>query len=148
MNEILQNLKRTVGDITYFPATKDAQIDFTNAMLKNNQFAQMPDDYGLFLKHSNGMASGEIEFFGTEKIHRAEYSYNFPNIVDANEIFKNPPYPLMLNCVLLGYNLVNAIIWDGNKKVYRIINRNFFTPVAEFANFVEVLKFIISRYEA
>ncbi len=147
MNKILQHLKKVIVNINYFSGAKDAQIDFVSAMLKNDKFAEIPSDYAVFLKHSNGMVSGELEFFGTEKVHRDGYNYNFPNIVEANEIFKDTPNPLMLNCVLLGYNLLNAIIWDNNEKVYKIINRNFFTTIAKFNNFVDILQFIISRYE-
>ena len=145
MNEILKQLKSTINNIIFFPSAKDAQIDFINAMLKNDKFSPLPNDYCDFLKNTNGITSGVLEFFGTEKIKRADYNYNFPNIVDANEIFKKLDNPLMKNCVLLGYNLLHAIIYDNNEKMYKIVNRNFFTPVKEFSNFNDVLQYILSN---
>ena len=96
-------------------------------------------------KLTNGICSGILEFFGTEKIKRADYNYNFPNLIDANEIFKKSENPLMKNSVLLGYNLLNAIIYDNDEKLYKIVNRNFFTPVKSFITFKDVLNEIIKN---
>ncbi|MGN0929879.1 MAG: hypothetical protein ACI4N3_04525 [Alphaproteobacteria bacterium] len=148
MEKSFQTLKRLIPNLEFFARAKEAQIDFTNAMLKNDKFAPIPDDYAMFLKdESNGMVCGMLEFFGTEKVKRADYNYNFPSIIDANEIFKTTNNMLMENSVLLGYNLLYAIIWNESEKVYKIINRNFFTPLETFTKFDDVLKFIISKYE-
>ena len=45
MNEILKQLKSTINNIIFFPSAKDAQIDFVNAMLKNDKFSPLPNDY-------------------------------------------------------------------------------------------------------
>lgn len=145
MNDIFKKLKLCINNIIYLPPAKDAQIDFVSAMLKNDGFAPVPQDYIDFLKLTNGICSGILEFFGTEKIKRADYNYNFPNLIDANEIFKKSENPLMKNSVLLGYNLLNAIIYDNDEKLYKIVNRIFFTPVKSFITFKDVLNEIIKN---
>lgn len=148
MEKSLQTLKGIIPNIEFFARAKVSQIDFTNAMLKNDKFASMPEDYAIFLsEESNGIVSGILEFFGTEKVSRSNYDYNFPSIIDANEIFKKTTNMLMENSVLLGYNLLFAIIWSGNENVYKVINRNFFTVIKTCNKFNDVLQFIISKYE-
>lgn len=148
MEKSLQTLKKIIHNLEFFARAKVSQIDFTNAMLKNDKFSPMPDDYAMFLREeSNGIVSGILEFFGTEKVNRSDYNYNFPSIIEANEIFKTTNNPLMENSVLLGYNLLYAIIWNESEKVYKIIHRNFFTPFKTFNKFNDVLQFVISKYE-
>ncbi|MBD5405453.1 hypothetical protein HDR59_02790 [bacterium] len=148
MDLLLKQLINIFDDVETFPLAKTAQVDFTSAMLKNNNLSPIPNDYTLFLTNeSNGLiCDGVLEFFGTEKIRRNKDSYNFPNIVEANEIFNKTQNPLMENSVLLGYNLLYAIIWSESEKVYKIIKRNFFTPIKKFNNFGDVLKFITNQY--
>ncbi len=145
MNEFILNLKKSFDDVCLFPHASIDKIDFISTMLKNDSFASIPNDYYEFLIISDGIILHSLELYGVEKHNRESENYHFPNLVDANDIFKKEKNPFMLNMILLGYWGLFAIIYDNNNKLYKLVDRKFFKTFISFKSLYEIFNHILNN---
>ena len=122
-----------------------SKIDFSSAMLDNAGGTNIPNDYAEFLEKTNGMIAVPFEFYGTEIQKRNECmpAYNFPNIVDVNQpFFKDNKNLLMKKRIVVGQTLCDLIIFDGNDKKYKLLQRINFKTICEFNKFDDVIEYV------
>ena len=141
----IELLKSHITNVKEFAPTNDAKIDFVDAMLKNGEFATLPEDYKEFLKITNGIIAQPYEFYGTENINRIENNYKFPNVVEVNNLFKETTNPLMKNRVVLGEKFFDIFVYDNYDNLYKILNRLNLSIIKIFKNFEEVLDNILEE---
>ena len=142
LKEKLSKLTDMVANSVKFDGANSAKIDFTNAMLKNNNLAIIPFEYQEFLKETNGLILPPYEFYGTEVFNRTEYNYKFPNIIDVNIPLIKDKNPLIENRVILGSVFFDIIIFDDMDKKFKIVNRINFEIIEIFENFNQLLEYV------
>lgn len=142
LQEKILNLKNKIENIITFQKAEIAKIDFVNAMLKNDNFSEIPSDYKNFLMFTNGLIMPPVELYGTENVERAKYNYKFPNIIEVNKIFIDNKNPLMKNRLMLGTFAFDILIFDGNDNLYKILNRFNFETIETFKSFNELFDYI------
>ena len=142
LKEKLSQFERIVPNCLKFNGASIAKIDFTNAMLKNNNLSEIPVEYQEFLKETNGFLLPPYEFYGTEVIERKEYNYKYPNIVDINIPFVKNKNPLIEKRLVIGSVFFDIIIFDEIDKKFKIINRVNFEIIESFENFKQLLEYV------
>lgn len=142
LQEKILNLKNKIENIITFQKAEIAKIDFVNAMLKNDNFSEIPSDYKNFLMFTNGLIMPPVELYGTENVERAKYNYKFPNIIEVNKIFIDNKNPLIKNRLMLGTFAFDILIFDGNDNLYKILNRFNFETIETFKSFNELFDYI------
>lgn len=140
--EKLSQFKNKIHNIVTFDAANGAKIDFTNAMLKNNNLAIIPAEYQEFLKETNGLILPPYEFYGTEIVNRTEYNYRFPNIIEINIPLVKNKNPLIEKRVIIGSVFFDIIIFDEFDKKFKIINRVNFEIIETFENFKQLFEYV------
>ena len=138
----LSLFENKVPNSVRFDGTNSAKIDFTNAMLKNNNLASIPSEYQEFLKETNGLILTPYEFYGTEAVSRNEYNYKFPNIIDINITLVKNKNPLIEKRVIIGSVFFDIIIFDDTDKKFKIVNRVNFEIIEVFENFTQLLEYV------
>jgi hypothetical protein len=93
-----------------FPPAARAKIDFAGAMLKNDGFAEIPDEYAEFLMQSDGAISADAEFYGAEPHARKGFAY--PSIVEANRPMAQSGCAAARGSVMLGAVLEGALFFE------------------------------------
>ncbi len=142
LQEKLSQFKKKIPNIVRFDAANSAKIDFTNAMLKNNNLAVIPAEYQEFLKETNGLILPPYEFYGTEITNRIEYNYRFPNIIEINIPLVKNKNPLIEKRVIIGSVFFDIIVFDEFDKKFKIINRVNFEIIETFENFKQLFEYV------
>lgn len=140
-NKISQ-LESIIKNSIHFSGASAAKIDFTNAMLKNNNLAHLPVEYQEFLKITNGLILPPYEFYGTEIIERPEYNYRFPNVIEANIPLVKNKNLLIEKRVIVGTVFFDIIVFDEMDLKFKIINRVNFEVIKTFEDFEKLLEYI------
>ncbi len=143
IKEIISKLESKVPNARKFDGATKAKIDFANAMLKNNNLANISNEYQEFLMETDGMILPPYEFYGTEVINRPEYNYKFPNLIEANIDLVKDKNPLIENRVIIGNVFFDIIIFDEIDKKFKILNRVNFEIIETFENFKQLLEYVI-----
>ena len=142
LKEKLLQLENMVPNSLKFSGASIAKIDFTNAMLKNNNLSEIPSEYQEFLKETNGLLLPPYEFYGTEVIDRKEYNYKYPNLIDINIPLVKNKNPLIENRIIIGSVFFDVIIFDAIDKKFKIINRVNFEIIESFDNFKQLFEYV------
>ena len=90
-------------------------------LLVNMHLDFLPHSYIDFLKNFNGVKSDGAYLFGATVDDDLD-------IIDKNEQMKRPK-----NCILLGYNEFDTLVFNFKKHLYQIIDREDFTVIDEYA---------------
>ena len=89
-------------------------------LLVNMHLDFLPHSYVNFLKHYNGIkADGAFLFCSTVD--------DDLDIIDKNEQLKRPK-----NCILLGYNEFDILVYNFKKRRYQVIDSEDFTIIDEY----------------
>ncbi len=142
LKEEITILENMVPNAVRFDNANISQIDFTNAMLKNNNLSPIPPEYQEFLKESDGLILPPYEFYGTKVFERTKYNYKFPNVVDVNMPLVKSGNPLINNRVIIGSMFFDIIIFDEDDKKFKILNRINFETIKVFEKFKQLLEYI------
>ena len=142
LKEELSYLEKMVSNSVRFDVANISQIDFTNAMLKNNELSALPTEYQEFLMESDGLILPPYEFYGTKIIERMEYNYKFPSIIEVNMPLVKNKNPLIKNRVIIGSMFFDVIIFDETDKKFKILSRINFETVKTFEKFKQLLEYI------
>lgn len=89
-------------------------------LLINMHLDFLPHSYVEFLKKINGVKAGGAYLFGATVDDDLD-------IIDKNEQMKRPK-----NCILLGYNEFDLLVFNFKKHCYQILDREDFTVIDEY----------------
>jgi hypothetical protein len=89
-------------------------------LLVNMHLDFLPHSYVNFLKHYNGIKADGAFLFGATVDDDLD-------IIDKNEQLKRPK-----NCILLGYNEFDILVYNFKKRRYQIIDSEDFTIIDEY----------------
>ncbi|MCL2439288.1 MAG: hypothetical protein FWD15_02125 [Alphaproteobacteria bacterium] len=120
----------------YKPASA-SQVDFANALLKNNSYPEIPLEYAKFLELSDGMSGSMIEFFGVVNKTRDSNYYALSTVPSAMQDFlgtaKSPGF-LILGSFPLGY-----VSYSKTLSRYQLLDITSMRELAAAKTFREVL---------
>lgn len=89
-------------------------------LLVNMHLDFLPHSYVNFLKHYNGIKADGAFLFGATVDDDLD-------IIDKNEQLKRPK-----NCILLGYNEFDILVYNFKKRRYQIIDSEDFAIIDEY----------------
>ena len=89
-------------------------------LLVNMHLDFLPHSYVNFLKHYNGIKADGAFLFGATVDDDLD-------IIDKNEQLKRPK-----NCILLGYNEFDILVYNFKKRRYQVIDSEDFTIIDEY----------------
>ena len=89
-------------------------------LLVNMHLDFLPHSYIEFLKSFNGVKTNGSYLFGATVDDDLD-------IIDKNEQMKRPK-----NCILLGYNEFDILVFNFKKHLYQVIDREDFTVIDEY----------------
>lgn len=89
-------------------------------LLVNMHLDFLPHSYIEFLKSFNGVKADGAYLFGATVDDDLD-------IIDKNEQMKRPK-----NCILLGYNEFDILVFNIKKHMYQVIDREDFTVIDEY----------------
>lgn len=89
-------------------------------LLVNMHLDFLPHSYIEFLKSFNGVKTDGSYLFGATVDDDLD-------IIDKNEQMKRPK-----NCILLGYNEFDILVFNFKKHLYQVIDREDFTVIDEY----------------
>lgn len=89
-------------------------------LLVNMHLDFLPHSYVEFLKNFNGIKANGAYLFGATVDDDLD-------IIDKNEQMRRPK-----NCILLGYNEFDILVYNFKKHLYQIIDREDFTIIDEY----------------
>ncbi len=89
-------------------------------LLVNMHLDFLPHSYVEFLKKYNGLKTDGVYLFGATVDDDLD-------IIDQNEQMRRPK-----NCILLGYNDFDILVFNFKKHLYQIIDREDFTVIDEY----------------
>lgn len=90
-------------------------------LLVNMHLDFLPHSYTEFLKKYNGIKADGAYLFGATVDDDLD-------IIDKNEQMRRPK-----NCILLGYNEFDLLVYNFKKRFYQILDREDFTVMDEYA---------------
>ena len=89
-------------------------------LLVNMSLDFLPHSYVEFLKQYNGIKADGAYLFGATVDDDLD-------IIDKNEQMRRPK-----NCILLGYNEFDILVFNFKKHLYQVIDREDFTVIDEY----------------
>lgn len=89
-------------------------------LLVNMHLDFLPHSYVDFLKNYNGVKADGAYLFGATVDDDLD-------IIDKNEQMKRPK-----NCILLGYNDFDILVFNFKKQMYQVLDREDFTMLDEY----------------
>lgn len=125
------------GCVTFEPAS-DEDIEHVEAELTTRGFANIPSDYKVFLKLTNGLTYNGIEFFGTSPHYRPEKDYTFPDIISESKQYIN--YDFFTQKIIIGRISENILLYDKKNDYYGIVDRTNLRSRIEVETFLEFIK--------
>jgi hypothetical protein len=100
-------------------------------------------DYKGFLKTSDGVCWDGIEFYGAES-HAAEDSdYVLEDIIEANDPYLDED--ALADQLVIGKDDMSLFVWDGEDKVFKILDRSGFDEIDRFSTFPAMLKDVVEE---
>lgn len=83
--EFLDQIRTKQNAEVFEVVTNEAQIAYMDGFLRENHFAELPDDYRQFLSHCDGFYYNGLEAFGVKEHIVNGKNFTFPNIIALNE---------------------------------------------------------------
>lgn len=116
-------------------ATSEVQIALANVKLKQANLPPIPEDFGKLLKNFNGISNNGSIILGVNT-----GTAMFPELVKFNvQTIGNQES----SSIILGYDDMYYLIYDYERKAYRIIDKDDFSEEAETIDFAQIITYLL-----
>ncbi|MCP4394734.1 MAG: hypothetical protein GY804_10785 [Alphaproteobacteria bacterium] len=139
IENIIQKLKD--DNAVTFNKVSEKEIDFTNSFLTSNKFANIPEEYAIILRETDGLCWNGIEFYGTSPQLREAHDYTLPSLVDINSSFIRKE--ILENRLILGAAAEEVFVYDGRFKQFQIVRKFKFDIEEIYPTLYETLEAFI-----
>lgn len=137
ISKYINYFKSQNGCVT-FDAAPDEEIERVNAKLVADGFSDIPEEYKIFLKLTNGLTYNGAELYGTSPHYRIDKNYTFPDIVSESSQYID--YEFFAQKVVFGRISEHILLYDKKNDYYAIVDRTNLRSRIEVENFVDFIK--------
>ena len=120
-----------------FPPLQKEQIKRFSIVMKKAGFNVIPPGYGEFLCWTDGLTWSGLELFSVYPHERSDTVYPQPTLLEVQQ--KYPLEDAFPDRIVLGRCWEDLICYNGQTKLYEILNRFTYEPVLTFSRFVDLL---------
>lgn len=142
ISRCLNILKTQKSCVTFSPA-EDKNINLINTMLADNGFSELPDEYKVFLKLSDGFIYNGLELYGTTTHNRKEKGYVFPDLASIAKTYAD--YDFFRNKTVLGRISESIIFYDKQSDSYAVADRINLLSRAEYPTFSDIMQIYMEK---
>ncbi len=142
ISRCLNVFKQKNGCVTFSPAD-DKKINMINTVLTDNGFSELPDEYKVFLKLSDGFIYNGLELYGTVSHNRKEKEYVFPDLASIAKTYAD--YDFFRNKTVLGRISESIIFYDKQTDSYAVADRINLLSRAEYPTFSDIMKIYMEK---
>ncbi len=142
ISRCLNILKNKTSCVTFSPAD-DKNINMINTVLADNGFSELPDEYKVFLKLSDGFIYNGLELYGTISHDRKEKGYVFPDLANIAKTYAD--YDFFINKTVLGRISESIIFYDKQTDSYAVADRINLLSRAEYPTFFDIMEIYMAK---
>ncbi len=136
LEAILEQLKKNYAVI--YPGLSEDFLQNAHAFLKKAKKTDLPDDFAVFLKLSNGLDWNGFELFPLTQRDSEDRTFKHPGLISYN--LKNV-VPVFSSLLIVGRACEELIAFDPKDACYKVFDRYLAVPISVFSSLEEVIRF-------